>query len=579
MSKYAHNNIKSVFLSLLSVQMFSYITSSLSGIVNGIIIGRYLSNIDMIALGFVSPIAQIVTMFSTIISVGARIVCGNYIGRGDIKKINYTFTVSILSLTVFGLLVTFVGLTSSVTIAKAIASADAIENTALYIRGLCIGMIPTVLIPCLLVFLQMRNQNTYALLSTLLLAVVNMSLSLLAMKYIHIDIFGVGLVTSISQYITLLFIVIRFFMVKSLPRLQLSKDRILKNVLLYGLPSAVSGTLYGLRNSILIKLAANVYGQAATNAVSILNTSCGPFDAINIGVGATALMLASIYIGEKDYDSLISLSKIACKIGMILALSKVGLIYMFADKMALLFGATSGLAKQLTIDLYVAYSLCMPFNILTSVLMNTYQSFGKITYCNILLVLTAFVMPLSFAYLGTSIIGVNSIWYCYVFSEIAILLVLYIVACIKKNKVIMNIDGLLILDNINDKGKHINISIKTIDEVVDVSKKVQNYCISENIDKQKSYISGLCLEEIATNIIEHGFSKSKKKNNEIDIYVDTDNGEVNIRIKDNAVPFDPHIKITDDDPATNIGIKMVSKLAKEMKYQNDFGINVLSIRI
>lgn len=579
MSKYAHNNIKSVFLSLLSVQMFSYITSSLSGIVNGIIIGRYLSNIDMIALGFVSPIAQIVTMFSTIISVGARIVCGNYIGRGDIKKINYTFTVSILSLTVFGLLVTFVGLTSSVTIAKAIASADAIENTALYIRGLCIGMIPTVLIPCLLVFLQMRNQNTYALLSTLLLAVVNMSLSLLAMKYIHIDIFGVGLVTSISQYITLLFIVIRFFMVKSLPRLQLSKDRILKNVLLYGLPSAVSGTLYGLRNSILIKLAANVYGQAATNAVSILNTSCGPFDAINIGVGATALMLASIYIGEKDYDSLISLSKIACKIGMILALSKVGLIYMFADKMALLFGATSGLAKQLTIDLYVAYSLCMPFNILTSVLMNTYQSFGKITYCNILLVLTAFVMPLSFAYLGTSIIGVNSIWYCYVFSEIAILLVLYIVACIKKNKVIMNIDGLLILDNINDKGKHINISIKTIDEVVDVSKKVQNYCISENIDKQKSYISGLCLEEIATNIIEHGFSKSKKKNNEIDIYVDTDNGEVNIRIKDNAVPFDPHIKITNDDPATNIGIKMVSKLAKEMKYQNDFGINVLSIRI
>ena len=54
------------------------------------------------------------------------------------------------------------------------------------------------------------------------------------------------------------------------------------------------------------------------------------------------------------------------------------------------------------------------------------------------------------------------------------------------------------------------------------------------------------------------------------------------RLRDNCVPFDPHTKLemyTGDDPLKNIGIKMVSKIAKEMNYQTTFGMNVLMIRL
>ena len=47
-----------------------------------------------------------------------------------------------------------------------------------------------------------------------------------------------------------------------------------------------------------------------------------------------------------------------------------------------------------------------------------------------------------------------------------------------------------------------------------------------------------------------------------------------------CVPFDPKskLKIVDtEDPVKNIGIKLVSKLAKEMNYQTTFGMNVLTI--
>ena len=577
--RYAFNNIKHLYLSLLPAQIFSFVTSSLSGIVNGLVIGNYLSNLDMIALGFVSPLVQIVSVFSTIVSSGARIVCGKYIGRGDNKRINQTFTTTITVLICFGLLLTILGLTCSIPIAKIIANVETTERTAAYIKGLSIGMLPTTLIPCLMVFLQMRNENTYALISTLLLAVSNLIICLAVIEYIGLDIFGIGLVTSISQFITLGFIIIRFYMVKTLPRFEKCTEKLLRDIMIFGLPTALSSLLYGFRNGILLKLASSVYGVAAVNALSILNSSCGPFDAVNIGVGATALMLASIYIGEKDSDSLIILSKVAITIGIIICSIKTIFIYFFAGDIARLFGATAGVVKEMTSNLYIAYGLCMPLNVIPLVIINTYQAFGKITYCNVILLFTTMIFPLSFAYFGKALIGINSIWYCYTAAEIFIFIFIYVIACCVKKRLITNLEDLLILDNKIKVGKHISISIKTMDEVINVSKRVQDYCLSEKIDKNRSYISGLCVEEIAANIIEHGFTKSKKKNNEIDIFVDVDKGNVKIRIKDNAVAFDPHIKINNEDPTTNIGIKMVSKLAKEMNYQNDFGLNVLIISI
>lgn len=574
-SAYAKSNIKQTFLSILPAQIFSFVTSSLSGIVNGLVIGNYLTNLDMIALGFVSPVVQVLSVSSTVVSAGSRIICGRYIGRGEKEKINYAFTTAVNILLIVGIVLTIVGITFAGPIANVISNADAYSRTVDYIRGLSIGIIPTILVPCLMTFLQMKNEGTYALISTAFLAASNLILDLLLINEYEASIFGVGLVTSISQYLTLAFIVLKFINCEELPHLKRGGERFYKETIIIGVPSAMANLLYGLRNSTLIKIG-SIYGNEVVNAISILNSSCGPIDALNIGTGQACLMLASVYIGEKDKKSLTTLVKVSIYYGCILALIKVGLIFGFGDKIALAYNAT-GLAKEYTIQLYRAYSYTMPLNIITCCIMNTYQSFGKITYCNILMLLTAFIMPISFVYTAKNLIGVNSIWYCYVEAEILILIVIYAYACFKKKRVIKNLEDILVLDEQIEVGNHISITVKTTEEVVEVAKQVQEYCLKENIDRKKSMITGLCCEEMAANIVEHGFTKSNKKDKQIDIFVDVENENVHIRIKDNSVAFDPHIKIDDSNPEVNIGIKMVSKLAKEMNYQNAFGLNVLSI--
>ena len=55
-----------------------------------------------------------------------------------------------------------------------------------------------------------------------------------------------------------------------------------------------------------------------------------------------------------------------------------------------------------------------------------------------------------------------------------------------------------------------------------------------------------------------------------------------LRIKDDCRPFDPSERqqlAEDGDPAKNIGIRMIFKIARSVQYQVILGLNVLTIRI
>lgn len=582
MQKYAKHNIRETFFKLLPAQIFSVITSSLGGIVNGIVISKYLTATDMVALGFATPLTMINSVVATIVSSGARIVCGEYIGRGEKKKINETFSISIKCLFIIGIILTAGGLVFATPVVKFAGASDvSLVSAAAYIRGISIGAIPTIITPCLMIFLQMENDSNYALMSAVILAVVNFILSLLAMKNIGVNMFGVGLITSISQYIVLTILIIRFVTKKNLPRYKNTKNlKLAKEIIIIGLPNALETFLYNTRNSILNKFALDIYGEPAVQALSILTSSAGPYDALNVGVASTLMMLQSVYIGEKDREAVKQAIRTATNIGVLIGLAKVAVVILFVDKIALLYNADIEVL-QLTRDLYINYSLSAPLNMIVGNICNTHQALKRIKFVNIVLTFNAFIVPLGYVLVFKGIIGITAVWNCYWVAEVVSLLILYVSACIVKKGYVHGYgDMLRVEDDIKIETSKA-ISIKKIEDVINVSQEIQLFCKENKISNKKAMMAGLCCEEIAANIIEHGFTKCKNKNGKIiDIYVGVDNEDINIRIKDNAVAFDPHIKLNEnDDPTKNIGIKMVSKLAKHMKYQNTFGLNVLSIEL
>lgn len=576
------NNISKLFLKLLPVQIFMCITSSLSSLVNGLVIGNNLSNDAMVALGFVVPLVSVFTSISAIISGGAGILCGKYMGSGEKKMIDKVFSNSIILIISISLLLTLGCEVFASPIASLLGANEySLLATATYIRGLAIGNLPTMTVPCLMIFLQMCNESNFSLIATILLAVFNYIFGVLNINIFKGGIFGIGIATSLSQYLVLLVIVV-FLAIKKHLKFNIKEFELntTLQIFKFGFPAALAAFLYSVRNVYINKIASNTAGELAISAIAIFGSVGGLFDAFNIGIQNATKMLASVFVGERDSNSLKKTMKFAVKVGLILAFSKVVIIFVFGGNIAQIFGG-QGEIIDATKNLLIYYSYAMPFNIFFVVIMAVYQCFGRFTYCNVLYVITCIVAPLSCCVIASKFMGINGVWLCYLVAELVILTVVYVVCCIKNKGLVKNLDGILYIDATFDIKDKYSKSINNINEVINISKDIEQFCRNENIDKRRSMFAGLCIEEMAGNIVEHGFEKDNKKHT-IDIFVGIENNEISIRLRDDCIGFDPNSKLqmlNPEDPCKNIGIKMVSKIAKELNYQTTFGMNVLTIKL
>jgi len=119
-----------------------------------------------------------------------------------------------------------------------------------------------------------------------------------------------------------------------------------------------------------------------------------------------------------------------------------------------------------------------------------------------------------------------------------------------------------------------------MEEVINISRKVWDFCDSHNIGKKQKNCAALCVEELAGNIVRHGFSG--KKNRRLDIRVSYIGGDIIISLKDDCVAFNPTeaAKLFDPEDIThNIGLRIAMNISKSMSYQNTFGLNILKIII
>ncbi len=582
--KYDGKIITQLFILLLPAQILSFAVSLLGGIINGVLIGNFLDQNAVLALGYVSPLVAIIGAIGSVISGGSRILAGRYIGRNELKNLDYIFSLSIIMAVVVGGLLTICGFCFSKSLAVLFgAKGISIEATSLYIRGLSFGFIPTLLNPSLMVYLQMSNKSNYSLASAVVLAGTNLLFSLANVTLINGGILGMGIAVCLSQYATVIFLLAKFVLDKSLMHWDISgiKKAMVSGMVALGAPTAIAAALYALRNVAINYLALTVGGEKTVSAIALVSSAVGPFDAVNIGYGAVVLIIASVFVGEKNAQGLKALLRTGLKIGLILSFAKVVIIAALGRPIMTIFGAEGEILDE-CYQLFVMLAINMPMNILTVSWANIYQSRGKVNFVNLMYVINAFASPVLFALVACKFMGVWGIWTCYLFSEVVSTVFILVAAPIMSKHKLTNFYDILCLDNAFDKGKSITISIDSMEAVIDISKNVEAFCKENGIDNKRSLMAGLCLEEMAGNVVEHGFIIGKKKDYRIDVFVEINGNDVNMILRNNTPLFNPLKSFSafdPNDPAKNIGIRMVDKLAKEMNYQSSFGMNVLSISL
>ncbi len=331
------------------------------------------------------------------------------------------------------------------------------------------------------------------------------------------------------------------------------------------------------------KLILHFAGTDALAAYSAVGTFGCAYFAVTAGVASATRLLVSVYSGEEDRAGLLMIMKTALFKGVGLVAGVAAVSIALANVFTGIFCPDkSAEVYTLTLQYFRIFPLSMPLSCLFVIFANYYQCTDRMKIVNIASVLDGCVGIVVMSLILAPIAGALGIWIAQVAAGFFPLAAILIYTVIVGRRFPKSIEDMLVLREgfgVPEEDR-MDISIKSEDDVLETSEGEIQFCTAHGLDYKRSYYGGLCIEEMAGNIVSHGFVKGKK--NSVDIRVVLKDGGMLIRFKDTCKPFDPkeYAKLfAPDDRTHNIGIRMVSRISTGMEYNYVLGLNVLSITL
>ncbi|MBR0444667.1 MAG: ATP-binding protein [Clostridia bacterium] len=562
------------------------------GAVNGFVSSYFASNfvsVDAVgAIGIFGPLSMLVGAVSTMLVGGAVILCGRYIGKNRQEKSQNVFALSLmlsaLIAFLFTLLFVVLGLFDLTGFLARDASVRPLFNR--YLIGQSIGVFPSVLGNQLFAFLSLENKTGRSIIASAAFAVANVVLTYLFVCVFGWGEFGLALASSLGMWVYFGVQAQYFLSGKSHFRLFSGKLdwKETLDIIRIGCPGAISSGHQTIRGFVVNTLILAFVGSAGISAFAASDNLLKLFWTIPSGMMAVSRMMLSISIGEEDRESLRDTMRVMFRRFVPLMCCVSALLILFAVPLTRIYyqDATEPVYKMTVWALRIL-PLCMPLSVICMHFICYGQTSGKTWFVHILSLVDGVLSVTLFTALLIRSLGIISVYVANVLNGIMTTLVILIYSMLMKKRFPRDIDDLMVIpDDFGvPESERMDLSVRDMNGVIEISKRVQDFCLGKGIDRRRAYLAGLALEEMAGNVVDHGFSKDSKKHS-IDIRVVHKNDDVILRIKDDCVPFDPGERLSianNEDPAANIGIRMIFKIARDIQHRVILGMNVLTIRI
>ena len=576
-----------LFFSMLPVQILILAVSAVNSIVDGAMAGWFIDSSTVGVIGLYYSLIQIYSALGSVLLGGTTVLCGRYMGRGDMEKTEGVFSLNItLTLAISGTL-TLACLLFPGPIATILGANEELKGSLVkYILGYSLGIIPMMMSQQISAFLQLERQSKRGYIGAAAMAIANIVMDVLFVAVLKKGVFGLAIATSLSNLVY--FLVLAPYYLTKKAQLHYSVKKILwkvtRKLILIGIPGALLVFCLALRGLAINRILLKYAGNDGLSAMSAFNMILGLFIAFCIGNGAAVRMLASVFVGEEDKASLKEVMKTALTKGLGLSAIVAAVIMIISPLLtSVFFPDKTSNVYHLTHQLFMIYSLCIPLIQIAQVLTNYLQAMGHNLFVNIQSVFDGFLSMVIPSLILAPILGALGVWLANPIGIILTILLVPIYNIIYWKRKPRNIDEALFITP--DFGvapeRTLTLFIHDMEEVSNTSEAIQEFCVNNNIDEKSAYYTALCMEEMAGNVIKHGFNYDKK-NHSLNIRVIPRDGDIMLRMKDDCVPFDPKTIadiVTDETSFDNIGIRMVYGIADDVTYQNLLGLNALTITI
>lgn len=571
--------IQSAFVRIMIVNMFVMMASCLNSFVDNLIVSRILGTDALAAMGYFAPVVTAVGFYNMIV-IGVQVLSGNYIGAGKKNEINSLFMSAVVFLGALSVAFAAVGIVFRNDLSTILGARGAVHDMlSEYIAGYMPGVPAQALCVMLMALVSFNNDMRRSYISAAVMAVLNAAGDLLLSG---MSTFGIGLATTISSFMALCIMLPGF----------LEKDRVVHftkvrpdvgavlQAARYGVPSLLFTVGLLIKNTMMNYTLSSCAGASGVAVVNVLSSVCGILGIFTGGFGSAYLSLAGLYYGEQDRGSFTGLFKIAIRIGEICLLVITATIILSSSFLSSLFFSVGTKTWDLGKQMFMLGFLFYPFNMLNSCLLNARHAQKRMTLVNILSLMETSLIGVT-AFFTVPRFGTAAAWLANTWVDVFCVLVIIGYDWSTKKRVDLKVPTLLGLSDsfgaMPDEFRE--YSVKSIRDVSRVSESVVNFCRERNVSSRTGFFAGICVEEMAKNIIQHGSQPGKRTYVDVRVVVQED---LTIRIRDNCPEFDPRKRIElfhPGSPEQNIGIRLTAGLARQIDYYNNAGINTLLMKI
>lgn len=578
----------------------SNIMTVLGSVIDGFVVGNTMDADAIAASGLVSPVIILFAFIGTTAGISLQDGSLRYLSRGDTEGAGRALTET---------LIIGVGLSVILMAAAAACTGGLIRHIGVspysasyplcieYIRGAAAGLPAMTAMAILTRGVQVDGNHRISLIAVAVMAVSNLLGDLICVYFTENSLFDIALGTSVSYYAGTAVLVWYYRKPDVLirPRIKgISPGELLrinKIGMWGGTISLISGLSLVLRaeilNAAISWFAVESTGLQAYNVQVQMNYIISVFQ--NSAVSALFLF-GALFTAEEDR---VGFKKVMRKIAGYDTASAAAIslvMFLFADGIASLYLGNAG--KEVISDtagVLRAVSVGLIFQMIVLLFANYIQLFRHriiailtILFSNVIVPLygTSFGAELEKILSGHILVGMfGGITAGHIITVMLLPLLLPFV-----NRRIGGKDYFWMIPPSFGTApeNELRAHIASQQEVMDFAERSWEFCEEKGESQRISYLTSLAVEEMATNVVAHGFNKDDK-DHILDIRIVYKSDELILRFRDDCPGFDPRKKYESvfgsGDVSRMIGLRMIMAEAEEVSYTSMLNLNNLIIRI
>ena len=564
--------LSSKFREFFFPTLLTSMTGNICMVVDSIIVSNLLGAMALSAIQPVIPVSTSVNLVYWMIGLGGSVLCSIAKAEFDSERSNRIFSISIISLVVFGILVAILGTIFAPQIVPILCpSVQAQPLVYQYYGVYVLGMPFLCYMMSLSYFIRTDGIVKLPFRALLLSNIVNIIFDIILITVFKMGVSGAAWATIVGYFFGCTYMSTYFLSSSRTLEFVKVKAKVffgtLANICKSGFSGASTQLYMTIKVFVINTLIALYIGQSGLAAFNICYNTLFILYMFLIGTAQTMSPIVSVYYQEEDYRSVDYIMKKSLRIVLTSSAILSVLLVVFPQIATFLFHVKNPADMPVVLNAVRIFALSYLGIAITFLYTFYAQAIQKNTLSNTISILEGFILPVGFSCLLSFILGPNGIWISFTVAEVITILYLFVYSRHIHRKSKGEYSGFFINKKNDDKKVFEHTINGNVKEAVELSREVNEY-LSPN---KSATIVSMAIEEMLVNII-----NTNEEVETIDVIVRNNEDNILVSIKDTGIDFNP---VIENENLEFDNISVLNRIAEKIDYSRVLGLNSTVITI